>query len=171
MMNDVELRDQLYFIQKSTGAVPGPQDCFLVLRGIKTLHVRMQRHCENGIKVATYLRQHPKVAKVYWCGFEDHPNHDIAKKQMRGFGGMMSFTLKDDSIAAATKVLSSTKIFSLAESLGGVESLINHPASMTHASIPRDIRIANGLTDGLIRLSVGIEDAEDIIADLEQAIG
>ena len=171
VMNDASLRDQLYFIQKSTGAVPGPQDCFLVLRGIKTLHVRMQRHCENGIKVAAYLRQHPKVAKVYWCGFEDHPNHDIAKKQMRGFGGMMSFTLKDDSIAAATKVLSSTKIFSLAESLGGVESLINHPASMTHASIPRDIRIANGLADGLIRLSVGIEDAEDIIADLEQAIG
>ncbi len=171
MLNDQELRDQLYFIQKSTGAVPGPQDCFLVLRGIKTLHVRMQRHCENGEKVAAYLRQHPKVAKVYWCGFTDHPNHDIAKKQMRGFGGMMSFTLKDDSVAAATKVLSSTKIFSLAESLGGVESLINHPASMTHASIPREIRIANGLADGLIRLSVGIEDAEDIIADLEQAIG
>jgi len=171
VMNDQDLRDQLYFIQKSTGAVPGPQDCFLVLRGIKTLHVRMQRHCENGEKVAAYLRQHPKVAKVYWCGFADHPNHDIAKKQMRGFGGMMSFTLKDDSIAAATKVLSNTKIFSLAESLGGVESLINHPASMTHASIPREQRIANGLADGLIRLSVGIEDAEDIIADLEQAIG
>lgn len=171
MMNDETLRDQLYFIQKSTGAVPGPQDCFLVLRGIKTLHVRMQRHCENGIKVAAYLQQHPKVAKVYWCGFEDHPNHAIAKKQMRGFGGMMSFTLKDDSMEAATKVLSSTKIFSLAESLGGVESLINHPASMTHASIPREQRIANGLADGLIRLSVGIEDAEDIIADLEQAIG
>jgi cystathionine beta-lyase/cystathionine gamma-synthase len=171
VMNDQDLRDQLYFIQKSTGAVPGPQDCFLVLRGIKTLHVRMQRHCENGEKVAAYLRQHAKVEKVYWCGFTDHPNHDIAKKQMRGFGGMMSFTLKDDSIAAATKVLSNTKIFSLAESLGGVESLINHPASMTHASIPREQRIANGLADGLIRLSVGIEDAEDIIADLEQAIG
>ena len=171
VMNDTELRDQLYFIQKSTGAVPGPQDCFLVLRGIKTLHVRMQRHCENGEKVASYLRQHPKLAKVYWCGFPDHPNHDIAKKQMRGFGGMISFTLQDDSIEAATKVLSSTKIFSLAESLGGVESLINHPASMTHASIPREIRVANGLTDGLIRLSVGIEDIEDIIADLEQAIG
>ena len=171
MMNDESLRDQLYFIQKSTGAVPGPQDCFLVLRGIKTLHVRMQRHCENGIKVAHYLRQHPKVGKVYWCGFEDHHNHDIAKKQMRGFGGMISFTLKDDTVEAATKVLSSTKIFSLAESLGGVESLINHPASMTHASIPRDRRIANGLSDGLIRLSVGIEDAEDIIEDLAQAIG
>ena len=171
MLNDQTLRDQLYFIQKSTGAVPGPQDCFLVLRGIKTLHVRMQRHCENGEKVAAYLRQHPKVAKVYWCGFTDHHNHDIAKKQMRGFGGMMSFVLKDDSVAAATKVLSSTKIFSLAESLGGVESLINHPASMTHASIPREQRIANGLADGLIRLSVGIEDAEDLIADLAQAIG
>jgi cystathionine beta-lyase/cystathionine gamma-synthase len=171
MMNDESLRDQLYFIQKSTGAVPGPQDCFLVLRGIKTLHVRMQRHCENGIKVAHYLRQHPKVGKVYWCGFEDHHNHDIAKKQMRGFGGMISFTLKDDTVEAATKVLSSTKIFSLAESLGGVESLINHPASMTRASIPRDRRIANGLSDGLIRLSVGIEDAEDIIEDLAQAIG
>jgi cystathionine beta-lyase/cystathionine gamma-synthase len=171
MMNDESLRDQLYFIQKSTGAVPGPQDCFLVLRGIKTLHIRMQRHCENGIKVAQYLRQHPKVGKVYWCGFEDHHNHDIAKKQMRGFGGMISFTLKDDTVEAATKVLSSTKIFSLAESLGGVESLINHPASMTHASIPRDRRIANGLSDGLIRLSVGIEDAEDIIEDLAQAIG
>ena len=171
MMNDEGLRDQLYFIQKSTGAVPGPQDCFLVLRGIKTLHVRMQRHCENGVKVAQYLRQHPKVQKVYWCGFEDHPNHAIAQKQMRGFGGMISFTLKDDSVEAATKVLSSTKIFSLAESLGGVESLINHPASMTHASIPRDRRIANGLSDGLIRLSVGIEDAEDIIEDLAQAIG
>ncbi len=171
VMNDEALRDQLYFIQKSTGAVPGPQDCFLVLRGIKTLHVRMQRHCENGEKVAAYLRQHPKVERVYWCGFTDHPNHAIAKKQMRGFGGMMSFTLKDDSIEAATKVLSSTKIFSLAESLGGVESLINHPASMTHASIPREQRIANGLADGLIRLSVGIEDAEDIIADLAQAIG
>ena len=171
MLNDQALRDQLYFIQKSTGAVPGPQDCFLVLRGIKTLHVRMQRHCENGEQVANYLRQHPKVAKVYWCGFTDHHNHDIAKKQMRGFGGMMSFVLKDDSVAAATKVLSSTKIFSLAESLGGVESLINHPASMTHASIPREQRIANGLADGLIRLSVGIEDAEDLIADLAQAIG
>jgi cystathionine gamma-lyase/cystathionine beta-lyase len=171
MLNDQALRDQLYFIQKSTGAVPGPQDCFLVLRGIKTLHVRMQRHCENGIQVAAYLRQHPKVGKVYWCGFEDHPNHATAKKQMRGFGGMMSFTLKTDTIEAATKILSSTKVFSLAESLGGVESLINHPASMTHASIPREQRIANGLSDGLIRLSVGIEDADDLIADLAQAIG
>jgi cystathionine beta-lyase/cystathionine gamma-synthase len=171
MMNDAALREQLYFIQKSCGAVPGPMDCFLVLRGIKTLHVRMQRHCENGDKIAHWLRKQPKVGRVYWCGFEDHHNYDIAKKQMRGFGGMMSFTLKDDTVEAATKVLSSTKVFSLAESLGGVESLINHPASMTHASIPREERIKNGLSDGLIRLSVGIEDADDLIADLEQAIG
>jgi cystathionine beta-lyase/cystathionine gamma-synthase len=171
VVNDKALFDQLYFIQKSCGAVPGPQDCFLVLRGIKTLHVRMQRHCENGEKVAHYLRQHPKVEKVYWCGFEDHPNYDIASKQMRGFGGMMSFTLKDDSVDTAKKMLSSTKVFALAESLGGVESLINHPASMTHASIPREERIKNGLSDSLIRLSVGIEDIEDIIEDLRQAIG
>ncbi len=171
VMNDAALRDQLYFIQKSCGAVPGPMDCFLVLRGIKTLHVRMQRHCENGEKVANFLRNHPKVGKVYWCGFEDHPNHAIAKKQMRGYGGMMSFELKDDSVGNAKRVLSSTKVFSLAESLGGVESLINHPASMTHASIPREERIKNGLSDSLIRLSVGIEDADDLIADLNQAIG
>ncbi len=171
VMNDAALRDQLYFIQKSCGAVPGPMDCFLVLRGIKTLHVRMQRHCENGEKVANYLRNHPKVGKVYWCGFEDHPNHAIAKKQMRGFGGMMSFELKDDSVENAKRVLSSTQVFALAESLGGVESLINHPASMTHASIPREERIKNGLSDSLIRLSVGIEDADDLIADLAQAIG
>ncbi len=171
MMNDQGLRDQLYFIQKSCGAVPGPMDCFLVLRGIKTLHLRMQRHCENGAAVAHYLRNHPKVERVYWCGFEDHHNYDIAKKQMRDFGGMMSFTLKDDTMEVATKVLSSTKIFALAESLGGVESLINHPASMTHASIPREERIKNGLVDGLIRLSVGVEDAEDLMEDLAQAIG
>jgi len=171
VMNDSSLREQLYFIQKSCGAVPGPQDCFLVLRGIKTLHVRMQRHCENGEKVAHYLRNHPKVERVYWCGFEDHPNYEIAKKQMRGFGGMMSFTLKDDSVDTAKKLLSSTKVFALAESLGGVESLINHPASMTHASIPREERLKNGLSDSLIRLSVGIEDVEDLIGDLKQAIG
>jgi cystathionine beta-lyase/cystathionine gamma-synthase len=171
VMNDAALRDQLYFIQKSCGAVPGPMDCFLVLRGIKTLHVRMQRHCENGEKVANFLRNHPKVGKVYWCGFEDHPNHAIAKKQMRGYGGMMSFELKDDSVDNAKRVLSSTKVFALAESLGGVESLINHPASMTHASIPREERIKNGLSDSLIRLSVGIEDADDLIDDLNQAIG
>lgn len=171
MMNDTALRDQLYFIQKSCGAVPGPMDCFLVLRGIKTLHVRMKQHCENGFVVAHFLRKHPNVDKVYWCGFADHPNYDIAKVQMRAFGGMMSFTLKDDSTEAAMKVLSSTKLFSLAESLGGVESLINHPASMTHASIPREERIKNGLVDGLIRLSVGIEDADDLVEDLKHAIG
>jgi cystathionine beta-lyase/cystathionine gamma-synthase len=171
MMNDAALREQLYFIQKSCGAVPGPMDCFLVMRGIKTLHVRMQRHCENGEKIAHFLHNHPAVGKVYWCGFEDHAGYAIAKKQMRGFGGMMSFTLKDDSIENATRVLSSTRLFALAESLGGVESLINHPASMTHASIPRDERIKNGLSDSLIRLSVGIEDADDLIEDLKNAIG
>ena len=171
MMNDEKIYEKLKFIQNSCGAVPGPQDCFLILRGLKTLHVRMQRHCENGEKIANWLRNNPKVDKVYWSGFEDHPNHEIAKKQMRGFGGMMSFTLKDDSAEAAKKVLSSTKLFSLAESLGGVESLIGHPASMTHASIPREDRIKNGLVDSLIRLSVGIEDAGDLIEDLNQAIG
>lgn len=171
IMNDIALEEKLRFIQNSCGAVPGPHDCWLVLRGIKTLHVRMQRHCENGETIAKWLRNHPKVARVYWCGFEDHPNHDIAKKQMRGFGGMISFTLKDDSIEAATQVLSKTRLFSLAESLGGVESLIGHPASMTHGSIPREERIKNGLSDSLIRLSVGIEDANDLIADLQQAIG
>jgi cystathionine beta-lyase len=171
VVKDEALAKQLYFIQNSCGAVPGPQDCFLVLRGLKTLHVRMQRHCENGAAIAHFLRQHPKVDKVYWCGFEDHPNHHIAKQQMRGFGGMISFTLKDDSQEAAFKVLSGTHLFSLAESLGGVESLIGHPASMTHASIPREDRISNGLVDSLIRLSVGIEDAEDLIADLQKAIG
>src|SRR6478672_11139108 len=146
MMNDATLREQLYFIQKSCGAVPGPQDCFLVLRGIKTLHVRMQRHCENGHAIAHFLRNHPAVARVYWCGFEDHHNHAIAKKQMRGFGGMMSFELKDGSMDTVKKVMTSTKLFALAESLGGVESLINHPATMTHASIPREERIKNGLS-------------------------
>ncbi len=171
VINDQDLRDQLYFIQKSCGAVPGPMDCFLVLRGIKTLHVRMERHCENGERIAHWLRSHPKVAKVYWPGFNDHPNHAIAKAQMRGFGGMISFELKDDSVEEAKRVLSSTRLFSLAESLGGVESLINHPASMTHASIPREERIKNGLSDSLIRLSVGIEDVEDLIEDLAKAIG
>ena len=171
VMNDDDLREKLYFIQKSVGAVPGPQDCFLVLRGLKTLHVRMDRHNSNGETIARWLRQHPKVGKVYWSGFEDHPGYAVAKKQMRGFGGMMSFTLKDDSMAAATKLLSSTRLFALAESLGGVESLINHPASMTHASIPREERIKNGLGDSLIRLSVGIEDVDDLIEDLNQAIG
>jgi cystathionine beta-lyase/cystathionine gamma-synthase len=171
MMNSPELRDKLYFIQKSCGAVPGPMDCFLVLRGIKTLHLRMKAHCENGAKIAHWLRKHPKIGRVYWPGFEDHPGFAVAKKQMRDFGGMLSLVLKNDSVGEAMRVLSSTKLFSLAESLGGVESLINHPASMTHASIPKEERIKNGLSDSLIRLSVGIEDADDLIADLEQAIG
>ncbi|TAD83486.1 MAG: cystathionine gamma-synthase [Bacteroidetes bacterium] len=171
MMNDEVLRNELYFIQKSCGAVPGPQDCFLVLRGIKTLHLRMQQHCQNGEKIAHWLRQHQKVAKVYWPGFEDHPGYSIAKQQMRGFGGMISFELKNDSPEETKRVLSSTSVFALAESLGGVESLINHPASMTHASIPREERLKNGLSDHLIRLSVGIEDAEDLIEDLAAAIG
>lgn len=170
VMNDKALRDELYFIQKSCGAVPGPQDCFLVLRGIKTLHVRMQRHCENGEKVAHFLRNHPAVAKVYWPGFTDHPNHAIAAHQMRGFGGMISFELHNQSDEETKRVLSSTRLFALAESLGGVESLINHPATMTHASIPRAERIKNGLSDALIRLSVGIEDADDLLEDLQQAI-
>ena len=170
VINDKALRDELYFIQKSCGAVPGPMDCFLVLRGIKTLGIRMERHSQNGEKIAYYLKAHPAVKKVYWPGFEDHPGHAIAKAQMKSFGGMISFELKNDTIEAARKLLSSTHLFSLAESLGGVESLINHPASMTHASIPREERIKNGLSDTLIRLSVGIEDADDLIADLENAI-
>jgi cystathionine beta-lyase/cystathionine gamma-synthase len=170
VINDKALRDELYFIQKSCGAVPGPMDCFLVLRGIKTLGIRMERHSLNGEKIAHFLKAHPAVKKVYWPGFSDHPGHEIAKSQMLGFGGMISFELKNDTMEAARKVLSSTKLFSLAESLGGIESLINHPASMTHASIPREERIKNGLSDTLIRLSVGIEDAEDLIADLEQAM-
>ena len=171
MMNDAALREKLYFIQKSCGAVPGPQDCFLVLRGIKTLGVRMKAHCENGIAIAHWLRNHTKVAKVYWPGFEDNAGYAVAKKQMTGFGGMISFELKDGSEKEVKRVLSSTHLFSLAESLGGVESLINHPASMTHASIPKEERIKNGLSDGLIRLSVGIEDAGDLIEDLQLAIG
>lgn len=171
VMNDPDLREKLYFIQKSCGAVPGPMDCFLVLRGIKTLHVRMRQHSENGRIIANWLRAHSKVEKVYWPGFEDHPGFAVASRQMRDFGGMLSFTLKDDSVENAMRVLSSTHLFSLAESLGGVESLINHPASMTHASIPREERIKNGLSDSLIRLSVGIEDANDLVEDLDKAIG
>jgi len=170
IMNDKALRDELYFIQKSCGAVPGPMDCFLVLRGIKTLGIRMERHSQNGAKIAHFLKAHPAIQKVYWPGFADHPGHAIAKDQMKDFGGMISFELKNDTIETARKLLSSTHLFSLAESLGGVESLINHPASMTHASIPREERIKNGLSDTLIRLSVGIEDAEDLIADLDHAI-
>ncbi|HNR54449.1 MAG TPA: cystathionine gamma-synthase [Flavobacteriales bacterium] len=171
IMKDDGLAERLAFIQNSSGATPGPQDCFLVLRGLKTLHLRMQRHCENGESIARWLVEHPKVDKVYWPGLKTHVNHAIAAKQMRGFGGMISFTLKGDDMADATRVLSSTKLFTLAESLGGVESLLGHPASMTHASIPREERLANGLADTLIRLSVGVEDVQDLIEDLEQALG
>ncbi len=170
VVKDAELAERLAFIQNSSGATPGPQDCFLVLRGLKTLHLRMQRHCENGRAIAEWLAKHPKVDRVYWPGFATHANHEVAKRQMRGFGGMISFTLKGDDMADATRVLSSTKLFSLAESLGGVESLLGHPASMTHASIPREERLKNGLADTLIRLSVGLEDAEDLIDDLQQAL-
>ena len=168
--NNDSLAQRLAFIQNASGAVAGPQDCFLVLRGVKTLHLRMQRHCENAKAVAEYLASHPKVGKVYYPGFESHPNHSIAKAQMRGFGGMVSFTLKGDDLAEAVKVMESFKVFSLAESLGGVESLCTHPATMTHASIPKAEREKGGLKDTLIRLSVGVEDAEDLIEDLRQAI-
>ena len=168
--NSEEIDEKLAFIQNSAGAVPGPNDCFLVLRGIKTLHVRMQRHAENGKRIAHFLKSHPLVDKVFWPGFEEHPNHDVAKTQMNDFGGMISFILKNDNQEAAFEVLKKFKVFSLAESLGGVESLVGHPASMTHASIPKEERLKSGLTDSLIRLSVGIEDVEDLIADLTQAI-
>lgn len=168
--NNEALYEDLKFIQNATGATPGPQDCFLVLRGIKTLHVRMQRHCENGAAVARFLEAHPAIDKVYWCGLETHPNHDIAKKQMRDFGGMISFTFKKDTMETALTFLKRIELFALAESLGGVESLVGHPASMTHASIPREERLKNGLTDALIRLSVGIEDINDLIEDLTQAL-
>jgi cystathionine beta-lyase len=163
--------EQLKFIQNASGAVPGPMDCFLVLRGIKTLHLRVQRSCDNAKTLAAYLTQHPKVSRVLYPGFDSHPNHQIAKTQMKDFGGMISFDLKEASFESAKKILSSTRIFACAESLGGVESLIGHPASMTHASIPREDRIANGLSDSLIRLSVGVEDIDDLKADLLQAIG
>ncbi len=171
IVKDADLDARLGFLQNSCGAVPGPQDCFLVLRGIKTLHVRMQRHCENGRKIAEYLASHDKIKKVYWPGQENTESYEIAKKQMKDFGGMLSFVLKGDRMEDAFKVLEHLKVFSLAESLGGVESLAGHPASMTHASIPREERMKTGLSDSLIRLSVGIEDAEDLIEDLEQAIG
>ena len=168
--NNDKLQEELAFIANSCGATPGPQDAFLVLRGVKTLHVRMDRHCQNGIAVANFLKSHPKVDKVYWPGFTDHPNHTVAKEQMRQFGGMISFTLKGNSLEDAFKIASSFKVFSLAESLGGVESLIGHPASMTHASIPKEIREKSGVVDSLLRLSVGIEDESDLIADLKQAL-
>jgi cystathionine gamma-lyase len=170
IVKDADLAQRLRFLQNASGAVPGPQDCFLILRGIKTLHLRVQRACENASAIAQYLMAHSKVAKVYWPGFAAHPNHEIAKRQMRMFGAMVSFDLKDNSLENATKVLSGTHLFSLAESLGGVESLIGHPASMTHASIPREERLKVGLTDSLIRLSVGVEDVSDLIADLDAAL-
>jgi len=164
------IADKLFFIQKSVGAIPGPQDCFLMLRGIKTLHIRVQRSCENAKKVAEYLDNHKKVSKVYYPGLKSHPNHKLAKKQMSNFGGMISFDLKKNTFTTAKKILKSTKIFALAESLGGVESLIGHPASMTHASIPKEDRMKIGLTDSLIRLSIGIEHIDDILADLDKAL-
>lgn len=164
-----KLADQLYFIQNAAGAVPGPQDCFLTLRGIKTLHVRVEQACRNAKRIAKFLSKHPKIGKVYYPGFKDHPNHDVASAQMRNYGAMVSFDFEKDDFKTATKVLKNTKIFSLAESLGGVESLIGHPATMTHASIPKKERIKVGLTDSLIRLSIGIEDVEDLINDLEKA--
>jgi len=170
-VNDDELQEQLAFIQNSSGAVPGPMDCFLTLRGIKTLHLRMQRHCENGAAVAIYLQQHPKIEKVYWPGFVDHPNHEVAKTQMKAFGGMLSFVPQGGALQRAINIVNNLKIFTLAESLGGVESLAGHPASMTHAAIPKAVREKNGVVDGLIRLSVGIEDVQDLIEDLDQAIG
>ena len=164
------LADKLYFIQNAAGAVPGPQDCFLMLRGIKTLHLRVQRSCENAKKVAEYLKAHKKVSKVYYPGFKDNKYYKIARKQMNNFGGMVSFDLKNNKLSSAKKVLSGTKLFALAESLGGVESLIGHPASMTHASIPKAERMKVGLTDSLIRLSIGVEDIDDLIADLNKAL-
>jgi cystathionine gamma-lyase/cystathionine beta-lyase len=171
VMNDDALYSKISFIHNSCGATPGPMDSFLVMRGIKTLHLRMERHCYNGRKVAEFLRHHPALEKVYWPGFEDHPNHDIAKKQMRDFGGMISIVVKDKSIENTFRIASSFHVFSLAESLGGVESLINHPATMTHASIPKAERERVGVVDNLLRLSVGVEDVEDLIEDLKQALG
>jgi len=171
VVKDKDLADRLYFIQNASGAVCGPQDSFLVLRGIKTLHIRMQRHCENGKAVAEYLASHSKIEKVYWPGFESHPNYHIAKSQMKGFGGMVSFVTKGNNYQDAIRIVENLKVFTLAESLGGVESLAGHPASMTHASIPKEEREKTGVVDSLIRLSVGIEDIDDLIADLDQAIG
>ena len=170
MVKDKSLAEELHFIQFAGGAVAGPMDSFLALRGVKTLHIRMQRHCENGKAIAEFLANHSSVGDVYYPGFENHPNHEIAKKQMKDFGGMVSFRLKDESRAAAFKFLENTKVFTLAESLGGVESLVNHPVTMTHASIPEPERLKIGITDSLIRLSVGIEDIDDLLADLKQAL-
>ena len=170
MVKDENLAEELHFIQFAAGAVAGPMDSFLALRGIKTLHIRMQRHCENGKAIAAYLVSHPKVKEVYYPGLENHPNHEVAKKQMNDFGGMVSFKLKDESQQAAFAFLENTKVFTLAESLGGVESLVNHPTTMTHASIPEPERLKIGITDSLIRLSVGIEDVSDLLADVRQAL-
>ena len=170
VVKDEVLAKEMYRIQNSSGAITAPMDSFLVLRGIKTLHIRVQRHCENGEVIAMFLASHPKVDKVYWPGFESHRNHNIAKKQMSGFGGMLSFTLKGNNLEDAKRVVSKTKLFSLAESLGGVESLIGHPATMTHASIPKEEREKSGVVDSLIRLSVGLEDAEDLVEDLVTAL-
>lgn len=170
LMNDEDLYKRLWFYYNACGGTPGPQDAFLVLRGIKTLHLRMKAHCENGRKVAEYLKDHPKVEKIYWPGFTDHPGHEIAKKQMREFGGMVSIVLKGADLNETFRIASQFKVFTLAESLGGVESLINHPATMTHGSIPKEAREKVGVVDNLLRLSVGVEDAEDLIADLEQAL-
>ncbi|MDX1686316.1 MAG: PLP-dependent transferase, partial [Saprospiraceae bacterium] len=169
--NNEEIAEKLGFIQNSSGAIPGPQDCFLVLRGIKTLHVRMDRACDNAEKIAVFLEGHPKVSHVHYPGLKSHRRHELSSRQMRRYGAMVSFDLKDNSQENAYRVLTSTKFFSLAESLGGVESLIGHPASMTHAAIPREERLKVGLTDSLIRLSIGIEDVDDLIGDLDQAIG
>ena len=171
VVNDDALQEKLAFIQNSGGAVPGPMDCFLTLRGIKTLHLRMQRHCENGAAVAIYLQHHPKIEKVYWPGLVDHPNHEVAKKQMNAFGGMVSFVPQGGDLKTTINIVENLELFTLAESLGGVESLAGHPASMTHASIPKAVREKSGVVDGLIRLSVGIEDVQDLIEDLDQAIG
>ena len=164
------IANEIYRIQNSSGAVCGPMDSFLVLRGIKTLHLRMQRHCENGEKIARFLVSHPLIDKVYWPGLESHTNHEVAKNQMNGFGGMISFTLVGDDLDMAKKVVSNTELFTLAESLGGVESLIGHPSTMTHASIPKEERVKSGVVDSLIRLSVGVEDSTDLISDLENAL-
>lgn len=170
VVNDEHLAREIYRIQNSSGAICGPMDAFLVLRGIKTLHIRMKQHCENGRAIATFLANHPKVDRIYWPGLENHPNHDIAKRQMKDFGGMISFSLLGDRIEDAMDLVTKVKIFSLAESLGGVESLIGHPATMTHAAIPKEDRIASGVSDSLIRLSIGIEDKEDLIEDLKNAL-
>jgi len=170
MMNDEDLYKRLWFIYNACGATPGPMDSFLALRGIKTLHLRMKAHCENGRAVAEFLKRHPKVEKIYWPGFTDHPNHEVAKKQMRDFGGMISIVLKNAGLDETFRIASNFKVFTLAESLGGVESLINHPATMTHGSIPKEVREKVGVVDNLLRISVGVEDIDDLLEDLKNAL-